>query len=128
MARPANRNRILEKYWKLGTASVREILESLPEDEFVAYTNRTDTCLQARGKGRAQESKKIGNAQLLQPAFNQSQYRSRLVRDLVDLFGGSSRAHFQSLENGTITLRDLKKLQSVAACSKNDRSRGGILA
>ena len=31
--------RILEQYWKLGgTASVREILESLPEDERVAYT------------------------------------------------------------------------------------------
>ena len=30
--------RILEQYWKLGTSSVREILESLPEDERVAYT------------------------------------------------------------------------------------------
>jgi predicted transcriptional regulator len=25
--------RILEQYWKLGIASVREVLESLPEDE-----------------------------------------------------------------------------------------------
>ena len=33
--------RILEQYWKLGTASVREILESLPEDEglFTAAAN-----------------------------------------------------------------------------------------
>ena len=30
--------RILEQYWKLGTSSVREILESLPEEERVAYT------------------------------------------------------------------------------------------
>src|SRR5262249_24011658 len=30
--------RILEQCWKLGTCSVREILESLPEDEQVAYT------------------------------------------------------------------------------------------
>ena len=30
--------RILEQYWKLGTASVREVLESLTEDERVAYT------------------------------------------------------------------------------------------
>ena len=29
---------ILQQYWKLGTASVREVLESLPEDERVAYT------------------------------------------------------------------------------------------
>ena len=30
--------RILEQFWKLGTCSVREILDSLPEDERVAYT------------------------------------------------------------------------------------------
>ena len=30
--------RILEQCWKLGTCSVREILDSLPEDEQVAYT------------------------------------------------------------------------------------------
>jgi hypothetical protein len=30
--------RILEQYWKLGTAPVREVLESLPEDERVADT------------------------------------------------------------------------------------------
>jgi hypothetical protein len=40
---------------------------------------------------------------------------------------GHQFAHFQPAR-GTITLRDLKKLQSVAARSKNDRSRGGILA
>src|SRR5260370_23081657 len=31
--------RILEQYWKLGTCSVREILDSLPEEERVAYTS-----------------------------------------------------------------------------------------
>ena len=30
--------RIFEQYWKLESASVRELLESLPEDERVAYT------------------------------------------------------------------------------------------
>ena len=30
--------RILQQYWKLGTCPVREILDSLPEDERVAYT------------------------------------------------------------------------------------------
>lgn len=34
---PAER-RILEQYWKLGTCSVREILDSLPAEERVAYT------------------------------------------------------------------------------------------
>src|SRR6516225_2712862 len=118
--------RILEQYWKLGTASVREILESLPEDERVAYTTVQTLVYRLEEKGALRKVKKIGNAQLFQPAINQGQYRSRLVRDLLDLFGGSPRLLVSNLlENGTITLRDLKDLQNAAARSKNGRSPGG---
>ena len=77
--------RILEQYWKLGTASVREILESHPEDELVAYTTVQTLVYRLEQKGALRKVKKIGNAQLFQPALNQSRYRSRLVRDLQDL-------------------------------------------
>ena len=77
-------------------------------------------------KGALRKVKKIGNAQLFQPAINESQYRSRLVRDLLDLFGGSPRLLVSNLlENGALTLRDLKALQSAARSDKNDRTRGG---
>jgi predicted transcriptional regulator len=70
--------------------------------------------------------KKIGNAQLFQPALDQSQYRSRLIRDLLDLFGGSPRLLVSNLlENGALTLRDLKALQSAVRSDKNGGSRGG---
>src|SRR5881396_741728 len=105
--------RILEEYWKLGTCSVREILDSLPEDERVAYTTVQTLVYRLAEKGALRKVKKIGNAQLFQPALDQSQYRSRLVRDLLDLFGGSPRLLVSSLlENGALTLRDLKALQS----------------
>ena len=118
--------RILEQYWKLGTASVREILESLPEDERIAYTTVQTLVYRLAEKGALRKVKKIGNAQLFQPALDQSQYRSRLVRDLLDLFGGSPRLLVSSLlENGTLSLRDLKELQSAARSGKNGRSRGG---
>src|ERR1700692_2512715 len=81
--------RILEQYWKLGTASVREVLESLPEDERVAYTTVQTLVYRLEEKGALKKVKKIGNAQLFQPALDKSQYRSRLVRDLLDLLGGS---------------------------------------
>lgn len=117
--------RILEQYWKLGTASVREILESLPEDERVAYTTVQTLVYRLEEKGALQKVKKIGNAQLFQPALDQSQYRSRLVRDLLDLFGGSPRLLVSNLlENGALTLRDLKALQSAARGDKNSRSHG----
>ena len=117
--------RILEQFWKLGTASVREVLDSLPDDERVAYTTVQTLVYRLEEKGAVRKVKKIGNAQLFQPAIDQSQYRSRIIRDLLDLFGGSPRLLVSNLlENGTITLRDLKALQSTAAGENNSRSRG----
>src|ERR1041385_9439422 len=101
--------RILEQYWKLGTASVREVLESLPEDERVAYTTVQTLVYRLEQKGALKKVKKIGNAQLFEPAIDRRQYRSRLVRDLLELFGGSPRLLVSNLlETGTITLKDLK--------------------
>jgi len=118
--------RILEQCWKLGTCSVREILESLREEERVAYTTVQTLVYRLEEKGALRKVKKIGNAQLFAPAINQSEYRSGLVRDLLDLFGGSPRLLVSSLlETGTITLRDLKALQDAAPTSKSVRSRGG---
>ena len=118
--------RILEQYWKLGTASVREVLESLPEDERVAYTTVQTLVYRLEEKGALKKVKKIGNAQLFQPTLDQGQYRSRLVRDLLDLFGGSSRLLVSNLlENGALTLGDLKTLQGAARGDKIAHARGG---
>src|SRR5579872_6931499 len=117
--------RILEQYWKLGIASVREILESLPEDERVAYTTVQTLVYRLEEKGALRKVKKIGNAQLFEPAINQSQYRGRLVRDLLELFGGSPRLLVSNLlETGSLTLQDLKTLQNAVPRSKGNRGGG----
>jgi len=116
--------RILEQYWKLGTCSVREILDSLPDDERVAYTTVQTLVYRLEQKGALRKVKKIGNAQLFQPAINQGEFRNGLVRDLLDLFGGSPSLLVSNLlETGTISLKDLKALQNAAG--KSSRSRGG---
>jgi BlaI family penicillinase repressor len=118
--------RILEQYWKLGTCSVREILESLPEDERVAYTTVQTLVYRLEQKGALRKVKKIGNAQLFASSINQSEYRIGLMRDLLDLFGGSPRLLVSNLlETGTLTLKDLRALQTAAPSSKSSRSRGG---
>src|SRR5215831_799973 len=117
-------SRVMEQCWRLGTCSVREILESLPEDEQVAYTTIQTLVYRLEQKGALRKVKKIGNAQLFEPAINQSEYRSGLVRDLLDLFGGSPRLLVSNLlESGTLTLRDLKALQNASGGSS--RNRGG---
>lgn len=118
--------RILEQYWRLGTASVREILESLPDDERVAYTTVQTLVYRLEEKGALRKVRKIGNAQLFEPAISRGEYRGRLVRNLLGLFGGSPRLLVSNLiENGALTLRDLKALQNAARGDRSGRARGG---
>lgn len=119
--------RILEQFWKLGTCSVREILESLPEDERVAYTTVQTLVYRMEQKGALRKVKKIGNAQLFEPVLNQRQYRSGLMLDLLDLFGGSPRLLVSNLlETGALTLKDFKALQAAAPRDRRSgREHGG---
>lgn len=106
----------------MGRSSVREALESLPDEERVAYTTIQTLVYRLEEKGALRRVKKIGNAQLFEPVINQGEYRSGLVRDLLDLFGGSPRMLVSNLlETGTITLKDLKALQNARAADKNKR-------
>jgi BlaI family penicillinase repressor len=117
--------RILEQYWKLGRSSVREILESLPEEERVAYTTVQTLVYRLEQKGALRRLRKIGNAQIFEAAIDQREYRSGLVQDLLDLFGGSPRLLVSNLlETGALTLKDLKTLESTAA-DELARRRGG---
>src|SRR5215471_2841651 len=117
--------RILEQYWKLGTCSVREILDSLPEEERVAYTTVQTLVYRLEQKGALRKVRKIGNAQLFEPAIDQREFRTGLVRDLLDLFGGSPRLLVSNLlETGTITLKDLRALQEALPPKVTRRRRG----
>ena len=117
---------IMETLWNRGACSIREIQEAFPESKRPAYTTVQTLVYRLEEKGALRKVKKIGNAQLFQPALDQSQYRRRLVRDLLDLFGGSPRLLVSNLlEDGALTLRDLKALQSAARGDKNGHARGG---
>ena len=104
--------RILEQFWKLGTSSVREVLESLPDEERVAYTTVQTLVSRLEEKGAVRKVRKIGNAQLFEAAIDRAEYRSGIVRDLLDLFGGSPSGLVSNLlESGTLTLKELKALE-----------------
>jgi BlaI family transcriptional regulator, penicillinase repressor len=118
--------RILEHCWKLGTCSVREILDSLPEEERVAYTTVQTLVSRLEQKGALRRVRKIGNAQLFAPAIEQREFRRNLLRELLERFDGSGRLLVSNLlETGTISLRDLKALQAAASGQRARRRRGG---
>jgi len=119
--------RVLEQVWKLGKCSVREILNSLCEDERVAYTTVQTLVYRLEQKGAVRKVKKIGNAQVFEAAIDQGEYRGGLVRDLLELFGGSPSLLVSNLlETGSLTLKDLKALQNAVPHNKGNRGgRGG---
>ncbi len=116
--------RILEQFWKLGTCSVREILDSLPEEERVAYTTVQTLVYRLEEKGALRKVKKIGNAQLFEPAINEHEFRSGLVDELLELFGGSTRMLLSTLlDTGRISLKDLKVLERAVSKVKTGHRR-----
>jgi BlaI family transcriptional regulator, penicillinase repressor len=118
--------RILEQFWKLGRCCVRDILESLPDDERVAYTTIQTLVGRLELKGALRKVKKIGNAQLFEPAVGRDEFKGGLVQDILDLFDGSPRLLVSNLlETGALTLKDLKTLQNTLSNSVRKRARGG---
>lgn len=118
--------RVLEQFWKLGTVSVREILESLPADERVAYTTVQTLVYRLEQKGAVRRVKKVGNAQLFESQLGRNALRSGLVRELLDIFGGSPQLLVSNLlESGALTLKDLKTLQDAADNHKPERGSRG---
>jgi BlaI family penicillinase repressor len=116
--------RILEQCWKLGVCCVREVLDSLPEDERVAYTTVQTLVYRLEKKGALRKVKKVGNAQLFEPALDRSEYRRRLLRDFLELFGAPPRLLVSNLlETGSITLKDLKAVQDAAVGGVGRRGR-----
>jgi BlaI family transcriptional regulator, penicillinase repressor len=103
---------LLEKLWALGRASVREIQESLPEEDRPAYTTVQTMIYRLEEKGAVKRVKKIGNAHVFEAILTRKAAHRRLIGDLLDLFGGSSApvvAHL--IETGKLSLADIRAME-----------------
>ncbi len=104
---------VMEALWKLKRASVRELLESLPERKRPAYTTVQTIVRRLEEKKAVQLVRKIGNAHIYVPVISRRSAYRRLIDDFLDLFGGSARPLMAHLvETGKLNLDDLKELES----------------
>jgi BlaI family transcriptional regulator, penicillinase repressor len=100
---------LLEQLWKLGTASVREIQESLPEEGRPAYTTVQTIVYRLEEKKAVRRIKKIGNAHVFEPLVTRKAVYRRLIDDLLDLLGGSPEPVIAHLvEAGKLSLSDIR--------------------
>lgn len=116
--------------WDLGTASVREIQEQLPNQKRPAYTTVQTIVYRLEEKGAVRRLKKIGNAHVFEPVVTRKATHNRLINELLDLFGGSARPLMAHLvETGKLTLDDIRELegdvaeQPASRTEKKNRSR-----
>jgi predicted transcriptional regulator len=99
---------IMETLWTRGACSVRELQEAFPEKDRPAYTTVQTTVYRLEKKKAARISKRISNANIFEAAISRTQAQSRLIDDLLNLFGGGTKpvmAHL--IQTGKLTLEDI---------------------
>jgi BlaI family penicillinase repressor len=103
---------IMGAVWALGSGSVREIQEQLPEQKRPAYTTVQTMIYRLEEKGAVRRVKKIGNAHIFEAVVTRKAAHSRLIDELLNVFGGSPRSLMaQLVETGQLTLPDLRDLE-----------------
>jgi BlaI family penicillinase repressor len=103
---------IMDALWELGSASVREVQERLPEKKRPAYTTVQTIVRRLEEKGAVRRVKKI----IFEPTVTRKAAHRRLIDELLELFGGSARPLMAHLaEAGKLSLEDLREMEDLLA-------------
>src|SRR5450631_1704263 len=103
---------IMEALWTRGKASIREIQETFAEKDRPAYTTIQTTVYRLEGKKAVRRVKKIGNAHIFEAVISRSAAQSRLIDELLGLFGGRTQPVMSHLiESGKLTLNDVQEAE-----------------
>jgi len=103
---------IMETLWSHGESSIRELQEAFPARRKPAYTTIQTTVYRMEAKEIVRRVKKVGNFHIFAAAVSRAAAQSRLIDDLLALFGGRSQpvmAHL--IESGKLTLEDIKEAE-----------------
>jgi predicted transcriptional regulator len=115
---------VMEAFWKLGPASVREVQQQLPEKKRPAYTTVQTMVYRLEEKGAVRRVKKIGNAHIFEAVVTRKAAYRRLIDDLLELFGGSPQPVMAHLvESGKLTLADVREMESALSRSTRGQSQ-----
>ena len=107
---------VMGAVWTLGSGSVREIREQLPEQKRPAYTTVQTIIYRLEEKGAVRRVKKVGNAHIFEAVVTRKAAHNRLIDELLHVFGGSPRSLMaQLVETGQLTLSDIRELESTLA-------------
>ena len=117
--------RIMQALWDRGAVSIREIQEAFPEQRRPAYTTVQTTVYRLEAKKAVRRVKKISNAHIFEAVVSRNAAQSRLIDDLLGLFGGRTQPIMAHLvESGKLTLEDVKEARNaLRKLAKEDKSQ-----
>lgn len=114
---------IMERLWRRGSATVRDVVDDLGRTRALAYTTVMTIMSRLHSKGLLDRARD-GKTYVYRPAFSREEHRERLsrelVRGLVDEFGELALAHFAAELDGVdashrAALRRIAKADPLAA-------------
>ncbi len=101
---------IMQALWDRGPICVRDIQETFPEADRPAYTTVQTTVYRLERKKAVRRVRKIGNAHIFEAAVSRDAAQTRLIDDLLGLFGGRTQPMMAHLiESGKLTLEDVEE-------------------
>ncbi len=88
---------VMERLWKRGPATVRDVVDDLGSRRGLAYTTVMTVMVRLQAKGLLRRERS-GKTSVYRPAFTRDEHRARLSRDLarglVSQFGDAALAAF----------------------------------
>ncbi len=114
--------KIMGELWGHGPRSIREIHEAIVRRDRPAYTTVQTMVYRLEAKGALRRTKKIGNAHVFEATTSRESVQTRLIKELLGLFGGSAgpvMAHL--VEMGKISNEDIEDAQKLL---RDHASRG----
>ena len=106
--------KIMEALWKLGSSSVREIQENLPEKGRPAHNTVQTMLTRLEAKNAVRRVKKISNAHIYEAVITRGATQRLLVDELLGFFGGRAAPLMSHLiESGQLTLEEVEDARRI---------------
>ena len=116
--------RIMQTLWNKGPCSIRELLETFPEQQRLAYTTVQTVVNRLEAKRAIRRVNKISNAHVFEAVISQASAQSRMIDELVAWFGGQPLPIMTHLiESGRLTEQEIREARK-ALRSKTLKEKG----
>ncbi len=115
---------IMEALWSRREASIRELQDSFPETRRPAYTTIQTTVYRLEAKGSVKRVRKVGNFHIFAAAITRAAAQTRLIDDLLSMFGGRTQpvvAHL--IQSGKLTIEDIREAEALLQKLKPGENR-----